>query len=93
LHKRDIISVRLWIDWLKERNILVFLKDKITSPPSRLDLNPETYILCMQTSFQLDTFWHLENGFIGIDVTHNVIYYLDFLFFIIVVRDQWGHGM
>jgi hypothetical protein len=44
-------GMRLWIDWLKERNILVFLKGKITSPASRSDLNLETYILCMQTPF------------------------------------------
>src|SRR6267142_3997951 len=93
LHKKDAISVRLWIDQLKEKNMLVFLKDKITPPPSGSDLDPEAYVLCMQTPFQLDTFWHLRNGFISIDMTHNVMHYQDFLLFMIIVRDWWGHGM
>jgi hypothetical protein len=33
LHKKDAISVNLWIDQLKEQNTLVFIKDKITPPP------------------------------------------------------------
>ena len=93
LHKKDAISVRLWIDQLKEKNILAFLKDKITPPPPGSDLDPDEYILCMQTPFQLDAFWRLGNGFIGIDATHNVTHYLGFLLFMIVVRDRWGHGM
>src|SRR6267142_2044099 len=72
LHKKDAISVRLWIDQLKEKNMLVFLKDKITPPPPGSDLDPEAYVLCMQTPFQLDMFQCLGNRFIGIDVTHNM---------------------
>jgi hypothetical protein len=48
--------------------------------------------MCIQTTFQADMFQHLGNGFIGIDATHNVTQYPDFLLFTIVVRDQWGHG-
>jgi hypothetical protein len=93
LHKKDVISVNLWIDWLKEQNTLVFIKDKITPPPSGLDLDSEAYLLYMQTPFQLDAFWHLGKGFIRIDATHNVTHYEDFLLFTIVMKDQWGHGM
>ena len=88
LHKTDVIFVKFWVDRLKEKNVLVFLKDKITSPPSALDLNLETYVLCIQTPFQLDVFQCLGTGFIGINVTHNVTYYMGFLLFMIVVRDQ-----
>jgi hypothetical protein len=93
LHKKDVISVNLWIDWLKEKNILVFIKDKITPPPPGSDLDSGAYILYMQTPFQLDMFWRLGKGFIGIDTTHNVTHYEDFLSFTIIVRDRWGHGM
>jgi len=47
LHKKDAISVNLWIDQLKEKNILVFIKDKITPPPPELDLDSGAYILCI----------------------------------------------
>jgi len=73
--------------------MLVFLKDKIAPLPPGSDLDPEAYVLCMQTPFQLDTFWCLGNGFIGVNVTHNVTHYWDFLLFTIIVRDRWGHGM
>jgi hypothetical protein len=93
LHKKDAISVNLWIDRLKEQNTLVFIKDKITPPPPGLDLDSEAYLLCMQTPFQLDAFRRLGKGFIRIDANHNVTHYEDFLLFTIVVRDWWGHGM
>ena len=47
LHKKDAISVNLWIDRLKEQNTLVFIKDKITPPPPGSDLDSEAYILYM----------------------------------------------
>ena len=87
LHKKDAISVNLWIDQLKEQNTLVFIKDKITPPPPGLDLDSEAYLLCMQTPFQLDAFRCLRKGFIGIDATHNVTHYKDFLLFTIIMRD------
>ena len=93
LHKEDAISVKLWLDRLKEKNTLVFLKDKVSPPPPGSDLAPDAYILCIQTPFQLDVFRRLRTGFIGIDVTHNVTQYADFLLFTIVARDLWGHGM
>src|SRR5580693_1551432 len=66
LHKKDVISVNLWIDQLKEKNILVFIKDKITPPPPGSDLDSGAYILCMQTPFQLDMFWCLrKKGLLG----------------------------
>ena len=85
--------VNIWVDRLKDQNVLVYLKDKITPPPPGSDLNADTYVLCIQTAFQLDAFQRLGNGFIGIDATHNVTQYEDILLFTIVVRDRWGRGM
>jgi hypothetical protein len=78
LHPEDAISIRLWMDRLKEDNISVFYKDKLTPPPpppaSRLQ--GDTFILCVQTPFQIDVFRRLrDGGFIGIDATHNVTHF------------------
>jgi len=88
----DIISAQLWVDRLRGENVLAFLKDKTTKPPLGLDLDKDAFVLCIQTPFQHDTFQHLGNGFIGIDATHNVTHYKDYLLFTIITRDNWGHG-
>jgi hypothetical protein len=89
----DIISTQLWIDKLKEDNVLAFLKDKTKEPPLGSNLDKDTFVLCIQTPFQLDTFQRLGNGFIGIDATHNVTHYKDYLLFTIITHDNWGHGV
>jgi hypothetical protein len=92
LHEEDGISTKLWVDRLKAKNIHTFYKDKQDPPPSGLKLKGEDFIMCIQTTFQADAFRHLGNGFIGIDATHNVTQYPDFLLFMIVARDWWGHS-
>jgi hypothetical protein len=92
LHKEDAISTKLWVDRLKARNTSIFYKDKLDSPPSGSKLQGEDFILCIQTAFQADAYQRLGNGFIGIDATHNITQYPDFLLFTIVARDRWGHG-
>ena len=72
----------------------VFYKDKLTPPPSASKLQGDTFILCVQTPFQMDAFQCLGNGgFIGIDATHNVTHFPDVLLFTIIARDRWGHGL
>jgi hypothetical protein len=93
LHQEDAISTRLWIDLLKSDHVNVFFKSKLDQPPSGSRLQPDVFILCMQTRFQLEAFQRLGNGFIGIDATHNVTQYQDLLLFTIIARDRWGHGM
>jgi hypothetical protein len=93
LHPEDAISTRLWIDHIKSDNVNAFYKDKLDQPPSGSRLQPNVYILCMQTRFQLEAFRRLGNGFIGIDATHNITQYQDLLLFTIIARDRWGHGM
>jgi len=93
LHLKDAISIRLWMDRLKEDNISVFYKDKLTPPPPASRLQGDTFILCVQTPFQINAFRHLRvGGFIGIDATYNVTHFWDVLLFTIIARDRWGHG-
>jgi len=92
LHEEDGISTKLWVDRLKVTNIHSFYKDKLDPSPSGSRLQGDDIILCIQTAFQADVFRRLGNGFIGIDVTHNITQYRDFLLFTIIARDQWGHG-
>jgi hypothetical protein len=92
LHPQDAISVRLWIDRFKANDTRSFYKDKLDEPPLDSQLEQDTFVLLIQTKFQLDTFRRLGAGFIGIDATHNVTAYPGFLLFTIVTRDNWGHG-
>jgi hypothetical protein len=93
LHTEDGISTKLWVDRLKSMKVNVFYKDKLTPPPSASRLQGDTFILCMQTPFQMDMFRQLGNGgFIRIDATHNVTHFRDMLLFTIIARDWWGHG-
>ena len=92
LHLQDAISVRLWVDRFRDNDTLVFYKDKADQPPPNSQLEQDSFVLCIQAKFQLDTFWCLGNRFIGIDVTHNVTVYSGFLLFMIIARDNWGHG-
>ena len=93
LHSEDVISTKLWVDRLKSMNVNMFYKDKLTPPPPASRLQGDTFILCVQTPFQMDMFWHLGHGsFIRIDATHNVTHFRDLLLFMIIARDCWGHG-
>ena len=84
LHPEDAISVKLWIERLKDKNINIFLKDKATDSPLGSNLDKSAFIMCIQTLFQLDAFWHLGNRFIRINATYNTIQYPEFLLFTIV---------
>jgi hypothetical protein len=93
LHPEDAISIKLWMDRLTSMKVNVFYKDKITPPPPASRLQGDTFILCLQTPFQVEMFRLLGNGgFIGIDATHNVTHFQDVLLFTIIARDRWGHG-
>jgi len=92
LHPEDAISTKLLIEQLSSEGTLVFYKDKQDRTPINSRLPGDAFVLCIQTTFQLDAFWHLGNGFIGIDATHNITQYQDLLLFTIIARDHWGHG-
>jgi len=80
------------MDELSTQGHLIFYKDKQDCAPINSRLPEDAFVLCLQTDFQLDTYWHLGSGFIGIDVTYNITQYQDLLLFTIIARDHWGHG-
>ena len=92
LHPEDVISLRLWVKRFREENIRVFYKDKIDHSPPDLPMHEDHLIVCLQTQFQLDAFWHLGSRFIGIDATHNTTIYLDMMLYTIIAWDEWRHG-
>ena len=92
LHPEDAISIRLWMDRLRDNGALTFYKDKIDRPPPGSALQPDAYVLCIQTKIQLDTFQRIGHGFIGIDVTHNTTQYDQLLLFTIIAWDHLGRG-
>jgi len=92
LHPDDAISTKLLIEQLAAQNTLTFYKDKQDRAPIDSRLPEDAFVLCLQTSFQLDAFQRLGNDFIGIDATHNITQYQNLLLFTIIARDHWGHG-
>jgi len=92
LHLSDAVSTRLVMENLAENSALTFYKDKQDRAPISSGLPEDAFVLCIQTSFQLDAFQRLGNGFIGIDATHNITQYHNLLLFTIIARDRWGRG-
>ena len=84
--------MRLWINRFKDNNTLVFYKDKLDLPSLDSQLEQDSFMLCIQAKFQLNTFQCLGDRFIEIDVTYNVTMYPGFLLFMIIVHNNWGHG-
>lgn len=72
LHPEDAISIKLWIDRFNDEGSLIFHKDWSDPTPQGSGLQDQAFVMCIQTEFQWDAFWHLGNFFIGIDATHNV---------------------
>jgi hypothetical protein len=92
LHPQDGVSVKLWVERLREENILVFYKDRLDASPPGLQMHEKDILLCIQTPYQLDAFRRLGHGFIGIDATHNTTQYDGIMLYTMIARDDWGHG-
>ena len=92
LHQEDAISIKLWIDKIKEEDALIFYKDRLDPAPKGSELQDQAFVICIQTGFRMNAFRSLGDFFIGIDATHNVTQYENYLLFIIIARDKWGHG-
>ena len=56
LYQEDAISIKLWIDRIKDENALIFYKDQLNSAPQGLGLQDQAFVMCIQTDFQLDAF-------------------------------------
>ena len=93
LHQEDAISTKLWVEKSREKYINAFYKSKLDLPPQDSVLQEDTFLLFIQTAFQLDAFWCLGCWFIRIDVTHNTTQYKDIQLFTVIAWDCWGHGM
>jgi hypothetical protein len=91
LHPQDGVSVKLWVERLREENILVFYKDRLDASPPGLQMHEKDVLLCIQTPYQLDVFWHLGHGFIRIDATHNMTQYEGIMLYTMIMCDDWGH--
>jgi hypothetical protein len=92
LHGEDAISTKLWMHRFQADEIHTFYKDKTNPSPFGSNLDEGAFVMCIQTPSQVDAFRRLGGGFIGIDATHNITQYADFLLFTIVARDRWSHG-
>ena len=92
LDGNDAISITLWATWLQQDGARVILKDKSDPPPPGSGISPDTFVLCMQTTFQSDRFQELSSDSMSIDATHNTTQYIGLQLFTIMVRDMWGHG-
>src|SRR6266404_7058548 len=88
----DAISVRLWIMKLWQSGAEVTLKDKLDPPPPGSGLSPDSFVLCIQTTFQRAQFQALGSHFLSIDATHNTTQYVGLQLYTLIVRDLWGHG-
>lgn len=92
LDENDAISIKVWATRLQQDGAGVILKDKVDAPPPGSGLSPETFIMCIQTKFQMDQFRLIGKNFISIDATHNTTQYAGLQLFTLVARDDWGHG-
>ena len=93
LDPEDTISTKLWVEILKEKNISTFYKLKLDCPSPDSGLQGNMFVLCIQTTFQLDMFWRLSSWFIRIDTTHNTTQYEEVQLFTVIARDCWGYGV
>ena len=93
LDANDAHSTQIWVDRLWLQGIFIYYKDKWVSPLEGSDLASSLFALYIQTPFQKDTYKHLGNQFLGINMTHNIIQYKGILLFTLIVWDNWGYGM
>ena len=93
LDENDTISTKVWATQLQQEGAEIILIDKINAPPPGSGLSPDTFVFCIQTKFQKDQFREIENGFLGIDATHNTTQYVGLQLFTLIARDHWGHSM
>ena len=93
LDANDTHSTRIWVDKIRTQGDFVYYKDKRDPPPEGSHLADNLFVLCIQTKFQKEAYECLGNGFLGIDVTHNVTQYKGIILFTLMAWDNWGHGV
>src|SRR6267154_2359307 len=93
LDANDAQSTWIWVNRLQSQGDFVYYKDKRDPSPEGSDLASNLFALCIQTKFQREAYERLGNGFLSIDVTHNVTQYKGILLFTLMARDNWGRDM
>ncbi|KAJ6616308.1 hypothetical protein B0H10DRAFT_2219529 [Mycena sp. CBHHK59/15] len=88
----DGTSVLEWVKKLREQGHFVFLKRSDEAPPSGSDLDPDSFVLIIQTKYQRECWENYGSHFASIDGTHNTTHYENMTLFMLLVRDNWGHG-
>ena len=78
---------------LQSEGKFVYYKDKQDPPFEDSNLASDVFILCIQSQFQKNVYKHLDNVFLGIDVTHNVTQYKGILLFTLMMWDHWSHDI
>jgi hypothetical protein len=90
--ENDATSIQVWVALIRQDGGEAILKDKLDPPPPGSGLDPESFVLCIQTQFQREQFQRLGCNFVSIDATHNTTHYQAISLFTLIVRDSWGHG-
>lgn len=82
-----------WVEVLRECDCFVKLKASNNAPPQGSGLEPDVFVLIIQTKYQRK-YWR-EHGkhFAGIDATHNTTHYKNMSLFTLLVCNAWGHGV
>ena len=93
--EKDDDSVELWIERLKAQGAILAFKGSNSPVPDHAprEIEPDAFILVIQTDYQQECArqWG-QNGFLGVDATHNTAHYEGVLLFTILLRDHYGHG-
>lgn len=89
-HRDDALSVKAWVEELKEddNNPVLLYKSQGDAPP--IGLNREDFILVLQTPLQADMMKKFP-GIVCVDSTHGTNGY-DFNLISIVIVDEFGEG-
>lgn len=85
-------SIIQWIDKLCDSRDILAFKSSTGAIPEGSDLAKDSFVLIIQTRYQLEVYCKWGNEFISIDATHNTTHYNKMSLFTIMVRDPWGHG-
>jgi hypothetical protein len=94
-HNNDLLSVRAWVEEMKENtyNPILLFKEQGVEQDNTLDnFSKNDFILCFQTEFQKDMLEAFGKDTICIDSTHGTNQY-DFHLITILVIDEYGEGI
>jgi hypothetical protein len=92
LHPDDGQSTLRWVEKLRAEDKLLGFKAKSDLPPAGSGLDPDTFVLMLQTKWQKKKFEQYGEQLLCIDTTHNTTVYENLNLTTLLVRDNWAHG-